>query len=118
MTTNFRKTSANNGEIRLASPSDVTHTLRVVVTTTPKVAGAIALVNNRLEVIENIQVPVTQGSDTAKETVSIRTVVSGSTLSEAAVKAALTQHQVNVMAIANDKGLQGFIPEVVLVVTP
>lgn len=118
MTTNYRKTSSNNGEIRLASPSDVTHTLRVAVSTAPKAAGAIALVNNRLEVVENIQAPVTQGSDTGKETVSIRTVVSGSTFNEALIKAALTQHQANVLAIANDKGLQGFIPEVALVVTP
>ena len=117
MTTQFRKTSATNGETRYADPSDVTHTLRVIVSTSPKTAGAVSLTNNRLEAIESIQAPVTQGGvAVAKETVSIRIVASGSTQNEALVKAAVTQAFANFSAIMNDKGLQGFTPEVALYV--
>lgn len=118
MTTNYRKTSVSNGEIRYADPSDVTHTLRVAVSTAPKTAGAISLTNNRLEFIESISAPVTDGTNHAKEVVSIRIVASGSTLNEALIKAAVTQAFANFTAVMNDKGLQGFTPEVALVVDP
>lgn len=118
MTINFRKTSVSNGEIRYADPSDVTHTLRVVVSTAPKTAGAVSLTNNRLEYIESIHAPVTDGTNTAKEVVSIRIVASGSTLNEVLIKAAVTQAFANYTAVMNDKGLQGFTPEIALVANP
>ena len=118
MTELFRKTSVNGGETRYASPSDVTHTLSVKVTTSPKTAGAITLTNNRLEFIENFRAPVTEGVNTAKETVSVRIVASGSTSNEAVVKAAVVQAFANYTAIMGDKGLVGFVPEVSLTVTP
>lgn len=118
MTINFRKTSAINGETRYASPADINHTIRVVVGTSQKTAGAVALTNNRLEFVESIQAPVSQGTDTAKETVSIRIVASGSTSNEALIKAAVMQAFANFTAIMNDKGLLGFTPAIDLVVTP
>lgn len=118
MTVFFRKTSAINGETRYASPADINHTLRVAVGTSQKTAGAVALTNNRLEFIESLQAPVTQGTDTAKETVSIRIVASGSTSNEALIKAAVTQSFANFTAIMNDKGLLGFTPVTDLIVTP
>lgn len=118
MTINFRKTSAVNGETRFASPADITHTIRVAVSTSPKTAGVVTLTNNRLEFIESIQAPVEQGADTAKETVSIRIVASGSTQNEAVIKAAVLQAFANYTAIMDDKGLLGFTPAIDLVVTP
>lgn len=115
MTVNYRKTSVANGETRYAHPADVTHTVKVSVSTTPKKAGPVALTNNKLEYIENFNANVTNGTDNAKEVVSIRILVSGSTQSEAAITTAVSRAFINFQAIIADKGLVGFMPEVALI---
>lgn len=118
MPTLFRKTAQLAGEIRFAAADAITHTLRVIVGTAPKSSGKVALTNVRAEFIELYPMPVTQGTESGTDVVSVRTVVSGSTLSEENIKVALAQHQANVAsAVANDV-LKGFVPDIQFTVKP
>lgn len=114
MPLNFRKMSVSNGETRFAHPGDITHTATVSVNTTPKSAGVVALTNNKMLYVEGLQLPVTNGTSNAKENCSIRIQVSGSTQNAAVIKAHVIRACANVASIMDDKGLEGFMPEITL----
>lgn len=106
----YRKTAQLVGEIRLAASDAITHTLRVIVASASKMAGKVSLTNVRYEVVESYPMTVTDGVSTGTEVVAIRTYISGSTLSETAIKAAYDLHYANVKAGLDDGALKGFVP--------
>lgn len=112
-TVNYRKLSVADGKLRYAHPSEITHTINVSVASAPKSAGPIALTNSKFDYVENYQATVTNGTDNAKEQISIRISTSGSTQNAASTKAAVAQAFANYMAMVEDKALEGYIPEVV-----
>lgn len=118
MPTLFRKTAQLAGEIRMAAADAITHTLRMVVASAPKVSGKVSLTNTRFEVIESYPMAVTNGTDAGTDVVAIRTYISGATLSEPAIKEAYDQHVLNVKAALNDGALKGFIPQVEMTAKP
>lgn len=118
MTVLFRKTSEVNGEKRFADPGNINHALRVTVATAPKTAGKVQLTNNRFDYIEADRPTVSNGTDNANEAVSIRITLSGSTSNKDVVKARAKQAFANVEAMMDDQCLEGFVPNVVPVVTP
>lgn len=111
MSIKYRNIATVAGERKLAAADQVSHTLRVVTKSSPKVAGKVALTNVRAEFIEAFPMTVTNGTDTGVDGVAIRTTISGTTLNKAAIAAAVTQHQANVQAAIADGILEGFIPE-------
>lgn len=113
--TKFRKTSVLNGELRFADPTDVNHTLRVVVKSAPKLAGQVNLTNVRQEYIETQVLPVTNGTSNGVENSSVRIIVSGSTQNAAILRAAVVRSTANFLAMMDDGTSKGLIPEVALV---
>lgn len=114
----FRKVAVLAGELRLAAADAILHTLRVKVASAPKTSGKVTMTNVRAEVIESYPMAVTNGTDTGTDVVSIRTYISGATLSEPGMIAAYDRHVVNVKAAIADGILKGFVPNVDFIAKP
>lgn len=115
---NFRTISVQANEKKFADPLNINHTLKVSVNSAPKVSGAVSLVNVREEYVEAAILPVTNGTDNGVENASVRISVSGSTQNAVALRAMAVNAFSNFLLIMDDRGTQGFIPEVTLVATP
>lgn len=116
---NFRLLSQAGTSIVLADPSDIGHTFKVNIDMAQKMAGKVKLTNVRQTFNQAKQVTVTDSTESGKDQLSVRLVLSGSSASAAEVNSMLDAFIANVKsAIAADTS-HGFVPvNVQFITTP
>lgn len=108
MPTNFRRKFSNETSLVLANPANATHTLKVNVQDGVKNVKGVSARFVRMECIEGLHSPITEGDKTVDETIALRVSLSGSNAS--VLLARWTQMKANVDAAIADGALTGFLP--------
>lgn len=110
MPTQMKILSSDSTGQLFASPTKPSQQVRFKSTSAPKKLGAIQTSNIIREIILTDVNPVTVGSNTADDAISIRIRVSGSPLSEAALVARLNALGVKLPVWGTENVLVGFPP--------
>lgn len=83
--------------------------IRLKTSTSRKTVDGIGCNNVRTDIIYNADSPITQGTSTGTDKLSIRVSISGSNLSYAAIASAMTATAARLTALANVDVHKGFI---------
>lgn len=106
----YRKLFADAKTLNFADTADLSHTLSVKSGVSKKTVKGVSTLNNRLEFVEAVTAPVTEGTATADESISLRVSLSGSVQNSALIAARWAVLKANVDAAIADAALEGFLP--------
>lgn len=116
---NFRLLSQAGTSMVLADPSDIGHTFKVNIDMAQKMAGKVKLTNVRQTFNQAKQITVTDSTESGKDQLSVRLVLSGSSASAAEVNSMLDAFIANVKAAVAADTSHGFVPvNVQFITTP
>lgn len=107
---NFKLQTQAGGVLKYADPSAITTTLRVSTAVANKTVKSVSTTNVKNEFVLLSVDDITEGGNTASETLSLRVSFSGSAQNEAAIAALWTNLKADVDAAIADGCLKGFIP--------
>lgn len=113
----YRKLFADAKTLNFADTADLSHTLTIKSGVGKKVVKGVSTLNNRLEFVEAVVAPVTEGTATADESISLRLSLSGSIQNSALVAAKWAILKENVDRAIADSALSGFLPTNAVFVT-
>lgn len=113
----YRKLFADAKTLSFADTADLSHTFTVKSGVGKKVVKGVSTLNNRIEFVEAVVAPVTEGTATADESISLRLSLSGSIENNTLIAAKWAVFKENVDRAIADAALDGFLPTNAVFVT-
>ena len=107
----FKKLQQVAANLLYADPADISNTFKVKMELAPKFIGK-AKVTNCRQTYTSAMTPVTTvGTESGRDTLTVTTIISGSTQNQAALDALFTRHQANVALAVASGSTKGFTPD-------